>query len=438
MLARQVSVNKENEQSNHLERESIDKQMLERKDGADNAQKQTINHERESMDKQMLERKDGADSAQKQSINHERESMDKQMIERKDFADNAQKQSINHERESLYEGNEILGFSDIACEKRKYLVYLCRKGQNCNGWGDRQKGIISTFMLAQLTKRYFVMAHDNPCELSDFLVPNTYKWKSCYEYVFTVPESQRETLVYFNNDNTFTNNIATTDFDVLFKKQVIFIITNQIWNHAILIHPKTAENIPWTVTKTNWEINGFVLNSLFRPSQDLEKDIRKYIDNVSKQRTLVCSHIRVGKNPSMPQDQKRYVANVTTIFQFLKGFDNLSKYVIYVASDSQAVRDNVKGNFTNSFIVDSPIVHVARLRPEDDACEGFRTVLLEQCLLARCDILLYTRSSFSRMAAYMNYRSKGLYYFDPESKSVVIKTRSTEQLFHIRPADSRG
>ena len=106
-------------------------------------------------------------------------------------------------------------------------------------------------------------------------------------------------------------------------------------------------------------------------------------------------------------------------------FQQSSKYVIYVAFDSQAVRDHVKGNFTNSFIVDSPRVHVARLPPDDDACEGFRTALLGQCLLARCDTLLYTQSSFSRMAAYMNYRSKGLYYFDPESKSVVNKTRST-------------
>ncbi|XP_055955301.1 uncharacterized protein LOC130012122 [Patella vulgata] len=37
--------------------------------------------------------------------------------------------------------------------KDKYFVYSCRRGMTCGGWGDRQKGIIAVYLMANATNK---------------------------------------------------------------------------------------------------------------------------------------------------------------------------------------------------------------------------------------------------------------------------------------------
>ena len=326
------------------------------------------------------------------------------------------------------EKNELARVSDNeACETRNFIVHLCLRSTSCRGWADRQKGIISTYLLALLTNRYFVIVHNNPCELSEFLAPNTYNWTSCTGYILSVPKSMTETLVLFGKTERFGNVISHTDVNAMFKKQVIFIRTNQIWNDAILAHPKAAENIPWALGKRPEEIKKLVLARLFRPREALEREIGKYMANVHETQKLICSHIRIGQNPSIPHDFKRSGGppNVTSVFQFLKRYDSPSKYVIYVATDSQAVRESARELFTGSFTVNLPIVHVDNYRGQKDTCMGAYAALLEQYLLSKCDLLVLTRGGFGKMAAYMSEKVQDLFVFDQKSKTIVNITRKT-------------
>ena len=320
--------------------------------------------------------------------------------------------------------NALRRTDDEACEKRNYIVHLCRKGDNCRGWGDRQKGIISSYLLALLTNRFFVIVHDDPCPLTNFLIPNSHNWTSCTDYVLNVPLVQTQTLHYYNEEYAFRDAIASTDFDVTLNKQVVFIKTNQIWTTYILANKKAERNIPSTVGKGIMEINRNILKRLFRPTITLQQEIMKYMKNVNQQQKLVCSHIRTGKNPSMPQDKakKDSQRTVQTIFHFLKKYDIPSQYMIYVATDSDAVKKNLKDTFNSCFTVNQPIVHVALYRAHENACKGFKTALLEQHLLSKCHVLVYTRSSFGRLASYMNEVMQGLYYYDPIKQSIVNQT----------------
>ena len=320
--------------------------------------------------------------------------------------------------------NALRRTDDEACEKRNYIVHLCRKGDNCRGWGDRQKGIVSSYLLALLTNRFFVIVHDDPCPLTNFLIPNSHNWTLCTDYVLNVPLFQTQTLHYYNEEYAFRDTIASTDFDVALNKQVVFIKTNQIWTTYILANKKAERNIPSTVGKGIREINRNILKRLFRPTITLQQEIMKYMENVHQQQKLVCSHIRTGKNPSMPQDKAKGDSQraVQTIFHFLKKYDIPSQYMIYVASDSDAVKKKIKDTFNSCFTVDQPIVHVALYRAHENACKGFKTALLEQHLLSKCHILVYTQSSFGRLASYMNEVMQGLYFYDPIKQSIVNQT----------------
>ena len=78
---------------------------------------------------------------------------------------------------------------ETPCERRKFIVYRCRKNEYCNGWGGRQKGFISTYLMALLTKRYFIIIHNKACNLDTYLVPNRYNWTKCSDYVLNLLES---------------------------------------------------------------------------------------------------------------------------------------------------------------------------------------------------------------------------------------------------------
>ena len=350
------------------------------------------------------------------------------------FAENAvvERDTEKHILKPLHENDSVVErmSDEEECNKRKFIVFMCLKKQECKGWGDRQKGIISTFLLALLTNRSFVIMNNEPCELSNFLEPISYNWTNCFEYITTVPKSKTQTLEYYNWYDSFQKSIPQTNFDAVLTKQVTFIRTNQIWIRAILAHPKAKDNIPWALGKTDREINKLVLVRLFRPRDALEQEIKTYMDKVRESQQLVCSHIRIGRNPTIPHDTKRRDrTNVTSIFMFLKRFDIPSRYVIYVASDSQKVRKSVAGNFTSSFTVGLPIVHLSRYygKSVHIACQGFHALLLEQYILSKCDILILTRSGFGKMAANMSEKFQELYIFDSSNQTVIKRPEISDQ-----------
>ena len=159
-----------------------------------------------------------------------------------------------------------------------------------------------------------------------------------------------------------------------------------------------------------------MLDRLFRPKAFLQKEMARFLRNVSH-RQMVCSHIRIGRNPTIPQDDmliKYGVPNVTYILEFLHRYKDPSKYVMYVATDSEKVKNNVKKKFVNSntCTIDMPAIHVDRYANVQDgvACSGLFTALLEHYILSKCDTLLLTRSNFGAMAAYMSIKVQDIFH----------------------------
>ena len=186
--------------------------------------------------------------------------------------------------------------NETPCERTKFIVYRCRVNEYCNGWGGRQKGFISTYLMALLTKRYFIIIHNKACTLDKYLMPNRYNWIKCSDYVLNLPESQTETLRIATKES-FIGAIKKTNFDDFFQSLVVFIRTRHEWNDAIMSNPKAAVNIKWAIGKSSSEINKIVLDNLFRPSATLEKGVDLYMEKVVRPQKLICSHIRYGGNP---------------------------------------------------------------------------------------------------------------------------------------------
>ena len=320
------------------------------------------------------------------------------------------------------------------CKNMKFVVYRCLTGTICGSWDDRQNGIISTFLLSQLMNRTFIILHSNPCDLTRYLIPNSYNWNRCSEYVLSLPKLRTWSLSIFDNSQEFKGLIRNADSLSFFPVEVIFIQTNQIWNTLILSHPQAPQNIPWANDKATHEVTKIVLAQLFKPNEFLENGIIQFMDKIPSQKKLICTHMRSGKHPLVRLDVKAGLSPrvVTILFNFLKTFDKLSQYVIYVATDSLDIKKNYTENFTHGVTIAIPVVNIDRF--DDLTCSGFFTILLEQYVFSKCDLLLLTQSGYGEISAYMSDKPQDIFYFS-HTKQEILKIR-LDEIRHYREMDN--
>ncbi|XP_060599326.1 uncharacterized protein LOC132752932 [Ruditapes philippinarum] len=338
----------------------------------------------------------------------------------------------------LYNGGRELQLEKLAnitvlnenqCKHKKFLVYKCDSSSLCGGFADRQKGIISTFLLALLTNRKFIIDMTSPCNLEEFLEPNVYNWNLCKAYLKTMPNKNISKLNYVENYK-FIKGINQFDFDRNWTKGAVVLKFNGYAIDKIRQHKETKSRLEWLLNITNEEAIHLVLNTLFKPGERLFNDAINFYNNHINGRKLICSHIRKGKNPTLPTDNRlRFGSpNETVIFEYLKKLDKNSKNAIYIAADSEEVKQSAKGNLTSYININRTIVHIDRLaqfkKQKSEACDGFYTAVFEQFILSLCDKLILTRSGFGTIAAYIRGVSDELFLYHPKLK-IIVETNLT-------------
>ncbi|XP_052802949.1 uncharacterized protein LOC128233105 [Mya arenaria] len=303
-----------------------------------------------------------------------------------------------------------------SCAKRRYLIYSCKK--ICGGLGDRQRGIITAFLFALLTNRTFIIDSTYPCELETIIEPNMYNWLHCKNYASNVPHDERMELQLIDNGK-FKTTIPSLDFGN-WEKTVVDMRLNWLAFSKIRQHNSTKE-LKLLKDISDEDVIKIVLDVLFKPNDRMTKAIDAFFMNTTHTGLVVCAHIRVGKNPSIPTDNtnSNRHPNITTVFSFLAKFDKPGN-IIYIASDSDEIKNASTFFFKNIITIKKKIVHVDRIgsMQRNVACEGYYTAVLEQQILARCDTVILTASIFGSMAAFQRGRSDNLFVYNKQTNTV--------------------
>ena len=318
------------------------------------------------------------------------------------------------------------------CDTNRFLVYKCIS--TCGGMGDRQKGMTSAFLFALLTNRTFIIDMPNPCDISQFFQANVYDWQKCRDKI-----KRRKVKVHSfmdGNAEKFKNRFPHTNFDQLWADEVIYIQTNVYFVEAVKRHPLVDERIPWLNNRSREDILGHILGVLFRVKENILNGVVEFAQNYIKGKQLVCAHVRCGRNPSIPNDgmKDKSAPNVHKILSFLKSYEDGNKYTVYVASDSENVRQECRKMIGNCVVSNQTIFHIDRSRVSSrkTACDGFSTVIFEQLMLSRCDVLLLTRSNFGAMAAYERGRSENLFLYDGKTDTVLpVNLSDIQNIYHF-------
>ncbi|XP_041356569.1 uncharacterized protein LOC121373854 [Gigantopelta aegis] len=293
----------------------------------------------------------------------------------------------------------------------KYIIFQCDGQHACGGWGDRQKGIVSAFLLANVTNRMFLINMTSPCNLNRFLVPNKYRWDMAN---FKLSGKTSKTIGGVRRRD-YQKKIRFEDFNLLFPEDVIFLRSNADLVNIIRSNKLYKDKLPPWVVGKRYVAFRIGWNILFKPSTSLKTQIRKLLVGVtsSSNNSLVCAHIRIGKNPDMPNDSpnRNGISSVPKLWEFLQPYVDDAKN-IFVATDSTSVRDMARMRFgKKSLDTGGKILHIDRQRKRVDSCEGFECAILDQTILTKCHLLVVSGSNFSIRAAFIRGSNRNLFIF---------------------------
>ena len=300
---------------------------------------------------------------------------------------------------------------EIQQTSRQALIYSCWK--NCGGWGDRLRGITSIYILAVLLQRRFLIDMSYPCNLSHFLESNLIDWQRPKRSDMKQEKSLRLDPMHQGYAKELYANISSTDLSSLWAhEEIIYLTSNHDYITPALKNPffqsmKSQLNIR-SNESTQAALFPLIFELLFHPTGIVIDQLDRLLQRTSTQSnaSILCMHVRLGQNPTVPQDSKLHFRDsmVTDMIDFIDR--NLSRLHpwIFVTSDSYRSQRQIGQHYPSGRVltVPGPIIHVDRLNSRSESNEtlyrGFLKVIADFYFLGECDLLLKPRSGFSEWA----------------------------------------
>ncbi|KAK3764127.1 hypothetical protein RRG08_039297 [Elysia crispata] len=313
----------------------------------------------------------------------------------------------------------------------RYIVYLCHSNLTCAGWGDRQHGIFSVYLISLVTNRTFKVDMQSPCPLGKLYHPRLVNWK--------LNQSELEGLssihLYALNDRQFRDSVKSIDFDKEYPQDVVYLTTNYDYFYNLKVNPNYKDIFRQKVRgRPRPILFADLWQGIFKINKRVSRKISPALDlaHPSKSHKLVCAHVRFGRNPTIPNDGdiRNTLSTIKPFWKFMERHSDPDKYRMFIASDWEGFQEKVRSVYPDLLVfVSGDIVHIDKMRsyfhagqkgknssisslgPVDE-CSGFEKVIADQYVLSKCDVLLLTYSVFGKAAAYMRRSNEDLFLLE--------------------------
>ncbi|KAK3585957.1 hypothetical protein CHS0354_038500 [Potamilus streckersoni] len=292
-----------------------------------------------------------------------------------------------------YEAKFNMMFGHLNVSKDKYLIYIC--SSECGGWGDRIKGIVTSYLLSVISNRTFGINITFPCQLNQFLIPNLVNWD------FTLAENELFSvcdLDYITNHEDIQEKIQNIEFSQ-YKDSVIYVRINQDWIDQLRKHIVLRTIVPQMQSEFYSDVIRVIYFALFKPSNTLRENIENFIQNNVGNKKLACFHARTG----VGENTRYNIDEFESVWSFLAEFDISGEYKIFLTSDNKDIAKLARSRFGSNLVrIDHEVTHIDK----DISCDGFLATLSDHGILMRCDVLALTASGFSYQAAHLRQTSQ--------------------------------
>ncbi|PVD32621.1 hypothetical protein C0Q70_08064 [Pomacea canaliculata] len=296
-------------------------------------------------------------------------------------------------------------------DEQKVLVYHCPWDVKCGGLGDRQKGIVGGFVLSAMLNRTFKihMPLHPECNLDFFLTPSELDWR-VRSTELAHPDQQSLLAMDGDNIDVIQSLLKKDNLQAELPSTYVLFRSNMEIVQYLLQHP-AAKKVEWLQGKSVPDIYKEVITRLFTPSERIQKKLQKLqSDFRAGNASLICAQVRLGQSETFEDTEQFLNVQVFPVLaDFLAPYSTAATSRIFISSDSKKIVELATARFpTVAVTVPGPITHVDRSKG-GDTCEGTEKAVVEQFLLASCDMLVISESGFAKIAAFLRGRDDGLY-----------------------------
>ena len=292
----------------------------------------------------------------------------------------------------------------VQTRSNRTITYYCAK--NCGGWGDRLRGITSTYILALCLRRRFLIDMPSPYELSHFLRPNFIDWKVKQRPVNPLEVNSMNG----RNARELDANISSGNLTEIWSNyEHLRLTTNSDYITPILKNRFFRSIISQIGIRSNessqQDLFPLIFELLFKPTSLISNELNNLLQHTFN-RPILCMHIRLGQNPTIPKDAKIPYRQflVSHMIEFIDRNLSHSQSSIFVTSDSNDSLETLRRHYGRERIltINGPIIHIDRPNRKNDSIDliiqGFFKVIADFYFLGECDLLLMPRSGFSHWA----------------------------------------
>jgi len=296
-------------------------------------------------------------------------------------------------------------------QQEQFLIYRCDSGRMsfCGGWSDRLQGAMATYVLANLTGRTFKAEFLNPqCEMTRYLVPNKVNWSLPTPSVFPKNDSDFR-IIRHVDDQGFKNRIESANLSAIFEEQYryIYFLANLEYLSRISKSKLYVRQLSWMQGLSPADIYAAVYKHLFKLAPRLREKLQRLLTETlpTRKYRLVCIHVRMGRNPSIPNDSeiRNSANNLPIIWEFVNNRSTTEFHKVFVMSDSAEVIKSAKQQMFKDRLltITGDIVHVDKVWQKSPSviCGGFEKLVMEYHLLMNCDVLINGHSGISGVIA---------------------------------------
>ena len=293
------------------------------------------------------------------------------------------------------------------------VVYRCH--DICGGLGDRQRGILTSFLLALVTSRAFFVENEHPIALRhyfQFANPQL-------SWVFTEDLLVNRSVL----DETFMDshpdigdyaeaNLSRYDpYDVIFQR-------NNYWKPlSVLLNPGFERPLKKTLPDDHI-LAGCFLNYLLAPQRHIVLQVQRVIrQQKDLQKDILAVQIRSGdnqaKNESVIEDLSAVFLNCVRQIQNASS----TKYTVFLTTDSEQIGKRFSSAIPDLLTFTGPILHLDGFFGASETPDvAFQKVLLDHIMLSAAQELVISRSGFAEFAALRGFQA----YRHPHQCDIVM------------------
>jgi hypothetical protein len=315
----------------------------------------------------------------------------------------------------------------------KYIMYSCHinDSNECGGWGDRVKGIMSAYWWSILSGRKLILNVNRPCELSKILEPNKINWNIKLNKT-NISNYSEITLFKFNDDD-FKNELRYIDLTKFHSdKNLIILKTNRnfVWSFANTKVPSHVQMIlklgynntkqidmPFTYRNVN--------SKLFKLTPKLDNYLKNFYSTKLKPKRntkLICVQIRTRNaryNPKMKDELylSPKVVNKFWIFvktKLIKKVKLTENYKIFIAADNVTFRNDairIFGPDRIAYNTGDDIINIDYIKTNNECPAGIVQTFKDFYSFQYCDMAIVTQySQFGRFGIWNKGKVPSIYY----------------------------